>query len=133
MRSALSESLTDEEIVDRLKAGESTRYFEMLYRRYRSRVYDKCKGLAKDRKLAVELTEDIFSKVYEKLPTFKQKSSLSTWLYSITYNHCIDYLRTKKKLHYPNWNKEQEMLNIPEEEEHLRDINYENLAPVLEE
>jgi len=133
MRSALSESLTDEEIVDRLKAGESTRYFEMLYKRYRSKVFDKCKGLAKDRKLAVELTEDIFSKVYEKLPTFKQKSSFSTWLYSITYNHCIDYLRAKKKLHYPNWNKEQEMLNIPEEEEHLSDINFENLAPVLEE
>jgi RNA polymerase sigma-70 factor (ECF subfamily) len=133
MHTPLSLDLTDEQIIDRLKAGETTRYFEVLYKRYRSKVVDKCVGLVKDRKLANELAEDIFSKVYEKLPSFKQKSSFSTWLYSITYNHCIDYLRVKKKLHYPSWNKEQEMLNIPEEEETLSDINYEKLLPVLDQ
>jgi RNA polymerase sigma factor (sigma-70 family) len=66
------------------------------------------------------------------LPAFKQKSSFSTWLYSITYNHCIDYLREKKKLHYPNWNKEHEMGSIPDEEEQLTDINYDNLVTVME-
>jgi RNA polymerase sigma-70 factor (ECF subfamily) len=95
-------------------------------------VNDKCFSLVKNKKLALELAEDIFSKAYEKLPAFKQKSSFSTWLYSITYNHCIDYLREKKKLHYPSWNKEQEMNSIPNEEEHLTDINYENLVVVME-
>ena len=132
MHQALHSELSDEEVIGRLQSGASNRYFEVVYHRYHQRVLDKCYGLVKNRELAKELTEDIFSKVYEKLPTFKEKSSFSTWLYSITYNHCIDYLRTKKKLHYPSWNSEQEMNNIPDEVEQRVDINYENLLTVME-
>lgn len=132
MQDALRTELSDDEVIARLQSGASNRYFEVLYHRYNKRVSDKCYGLLKNRELALELTEDIFSKVYEKLPAFKHKSSFSTWLYSITYNHCIDFLREKKKLHYPNWNKEQEMESIPNEEEQLTDINYENLVVVME-
>jgi RNA polymerase sigma factor (sigma-70 family) len=132
MQQALRSDLTDEEVVKRLQTGASNRYYEVVYHRYHKRVSDKCYGLVKNRELAHELAEDIFSKAYEKLPAFKQKSSFSTWLYSITYNHCIDYLREKKKLHYPNWNKEHEMGSIPDEEEQLTDINYDNLVTVME-
>lgn len=132
MQKEFHEELSDEEVVERLKSGASTRYFEVIYHRYRKRVLDKCYGLVKNRSLAEELCEDIFSKVFEKLPGFKQKSSFSTWLYSITYNHCIDFLREKKKLHYPSWNKEQEMTNIPEEEEPLTNVDFDNLLTVLE-
>jgi len=89
--------------------------------------------MVKNRSIAEELTEDIFSKVFEKLPSFKQKSSFSSWLYTITYNHCIDYLRQKKKLHYPNWNLENEIPEIIDEtEETVENINYENLLIILE-
>lgn len=116
-----------------LQSGESSRHFEALYHRYHKKVLDKCKTLVKDRQLAVELAEDIFSKVFEKLPGFQQKSTFSTWLYSITYNHCVDFLRLKKKAHYPNWNKAHEMDNIPDTEEVVDDINYENLVPILDQ
>ena len=115
--------LSDTEIISKLSMGESSQYFELLYKRYYSRVLDKCYSLVKNRNSAEELTEDIFSKVYEKLPSFKQLSSFSSWLYSITYNHCIDYLREKKKLHYPNWNRKNEIPEIIDEtDEILRDL-----------
>jgi RNA polymerase sigma-70 factor (ECF subfamily) len=131
MHQASHSELSDEEVIERLQTGASNRYFEVVYHRYHRRVLDKCYGLVKNKELAKELAEDIFSKVFEKLPTFKQKSSFSTWLYSITYNHCIDYLREKKKLHYPSWNSEQEMNDIPMEDEQL-DINYESVLSVME-
>ncbi len=87
----------------------------------------------KNHSLAADLTEDIFSKTFEKLKTFKKISSFSSWLYSITYNHCIDYLRYKKKLHYPNWNREHEIPEIMDEsEENLNEINYENLLVIMD-
>ncbi len=94
---------------------------------------DKCFSFVRDRKLAEELTGDVFSKTYEKLPSFKHQSRFSSWLYAITYNHCIDYLREKKKLHYPNWNNKHEIPEIIDEgDSQLSAINYEDLLPILE-
>ena len=126
-------SLKDEEIINKIQNEGSSEYFEILYRRYYQKVLDKCYGFVKNRNIAEELAEDIFSRVFEKLPSFKHLSSFSSWLYSITYNHCIDYLRKKKKLHYPNWNLENEILEIIDEtEESVENINYENLLIILE-
>ena len=127
--------MTDEELVGEInKNGVLTsRYFEVLYKRYFDKVLDKCYSFVKNRSVAEELTEDIFSKVYEKLPMFKGKSSFSSWLYAITYNHCIDYLREKKKLHYPEWNSENTLPEIiNESDEIIEEINYENLLTIME-
>ncbi|MBN1119207.1 MAG: RNA polymerase sigma factor [Bacteroidales bacterium] len=126
-------SLKDEEIINKIRDENSSKYFEVLYNRYYSKVLDKCYSFVKNRQLAEELVEDIFSKVFEKLPSFKQLSSFSSWLYSVTYNHCIDYLREKKKIHYPNWDKENELPEIIDDtEEIIEEINYENLLTILE-
>lgn len=53
--------------------------------------------MLKDEGLAQDATQDIFIKIYTNLAKFSEKSKFSTWLYSITYNYCIDYLRRKKK------------------------------------
>lgn len=125
--------LTDDEIIRKMYSENSSKHFEILYHRYYPVVLDKCYSFVKDRQLAGELAEDIFSKVFEKLPSFRHKSTFSSWLYSVTYNHCIDYLRTHKKLHYPNWNSEQSLPEIIDDTEEIRDdINYENLMVILE-
>jgi RNA polymerase sigma factor (sigma-70 family) len=125
--------LRDEEIILKIRDEGSSRPFEVLYNRYYPKVLDKCYSLVKHRSTAEELAEDIFSKVFEKLPSFKHQSSFSSWLYAITYNHCIDYLREKKKLHYPNWNSEHEMPDIIDDpEEIIGEINYDNLLVILD-
>ena len=125
--------LKDEEIILKIKNENSSKYFEVLYRRYQEKVMDKCFSFVKNRSVAEELTEDIFSKVFEKLPSVKQLSSFSSWLYTLTYNHCIDYLREKKKLHYPNWSRENELPEIMDDSEGLVDeINYDNFLKILE-
>ena len=127
-----TEKLRDEEIVSLILQGQS-KYFDILYRRYYQKVFDKCANLLKNRELAEEFTKDIFSKVFEKLSSFKNKSSFSTWLYSITYNYCIDYLRNKKKLHYPEWNRNNEIPEIIDESDDEQPaIEYDNFLQVLE-
>ncbi|MFH0756797.1 MAG: RNA polymerase sigma factor [Bacteroidota bacterium] len=125
--------LKDNEIILKIKNDNTSKYFEELYKRYYLKVLDKCYSIVKNRPVAKELAEDIFSKVFEKLPTFKQRSSFSSWLYAVTYNHCIDYLREKNKIHYPNWNRDHEIPEIIDEtEEAIEEINYENLMEVIE-
>jgi len=125
--------LSDDDLISLIVTKNQRDYFGFLYNRYREKVFDKCYSLLKNRDQAEEFTEDIFSKVYEKLPSFGRRSSFSSWLYSVTYNHCIDYLRNKKKLHYPEWNAQNELPEIIDEsEENLSEIRYGNLMQILE-
>ncbi len=125
--------ISDEEVVRRIKEGHESELFSVLYERYYSKVLDKCYSLAQSRELAEELAGDILSKVYEKLDSFKGNSSFSSWLYSVTYNHCIDWLREKKRLHYPEWNSSNELPEIIDEtyeEESI--IDYDRLMTLLD-
>jgi RNA polymerase sigma factor (sigma-70 family) len=90
-------NFTDEELVKLFVETQENRYFEKLYERYSEKVYHKCISFVKDSAKAEDLTHDIFLKLIFKLGTFKEDAKFSTWLYSITYNHCMDQLRSNKK------------------------------------
>ncbi len=124
---------SDEEIVHIIITTGNHELFEILYSRYFKKVRDKSFSFLKDSKLAEEFANDILTKAYEKIAGFKGNSSFSSWLYSITYNFCIDYLRVKKKLHYPEWNSSNEIPEIIDESEtDFEEVNYDNLLTILE-
>ena len=80
------------------------------------------------------MAKEIMSKIYEKLASYEGKAQFSTWLYSISYNYCIDYIRQKKKVHYPNWNQEHDLTEIPEYLEDVKDdVDYDKLILVMDE
>jgi len=125
--------LTDEQIIHEIIHGHKTELFEIIYNRYFNRVKDKCYSFLKNRSLAKEFANDIFSKVFEKLDGFQGKSSFSSWLYSISYNAIIDFLRKKQQLHYPSWNQENEIPEIIDETDAtISENNYENLMQIFE-
>lgn len=68
-----------------------------MYERYVQKVYQKCLTMTGDTEAAYDQTQDIFIKVLGRLSSFQQRSSFSTWLYSITYNHCLDTIRLQKR------------------------------------
>ena len=126
-------SLKDEEIVAIILQKNKIELFHILYERYSKKVRDKCYSLLKNKELADDAVQNVFEKTYEKLKSFKGNSSFSSWLYSITYNYCIDFLRVKNKLHYPEWNNNNELPEIIDEtEEDLTEINYQRLMKILE-
>jgi RNA polymerase sigma factor (sigma-70 family) len=69
----------------------------MLYRKYAGKVYGKCLSILRNDEQAQDAMQDIFMRILLNLATFNEKSTFSTWLYSVTYNHCIDLIRKRKK------------------------------------
>ncbi|WP_232304814.1 MULTISPECIES: RNA polymerase sigma factor [Maribacter] len=88
--------ITDEDLVKDIVEKRDTMLFGVLYDRYSKLVYNKCYGFAKSQKEAEDLTQDVFLMLFVKLGSFKGKSKFSTWLYSFTYNFCVNYVNRDK-------------------------------------
>jgi RNA polymerase sigma factor (sigma-70 family) len=71
--------------------------FEAFYEQYKNLVFNLSLHYVQNREDAEEITQDIFITVYEKLPEFRAEAKISTWLYRITLNRCIDFERTRKR------------------------------------
>lgn len=95
--SACNAQMKDLEVIHNYLDSQASRCFNLLYQRYSGKVYAKCLTLLGDTALAEDATQEIFTKIFLNLGRFNEQSKFSTWLYSITYNFCIDYIRRKKK------------------------------------
>ncbi|NKI30312.1 sigma-70 family RNA polymerase sigma factor [Croceivirga thetidis] len=91
------DKLSDEELVSKIVAKNDTLLFGVLYDRYVPMVYNKCYGFARSQDEAEDLTQDVFLMLFIKLASFKGKSKFSTWLYSFTYNFCVNYVNRNKQ------------------------------------
>ncbi len=92
-----SPKLSDKEIIRLLKETGDTQYFGLLYDKYAPKVYQKCISMLKHEEDAKDLVHDILVKAFVKIGTFRGDASFSTWVYHITYNACIDFLKKQQK------------------------------------
>ena len=67
--------------------------FEELFYRYNRQVTRWCYKLARNQDRALDLAQEVFVKAFRSIHTFRGDSHLSTWLYVITRNHCLNRLR----------------------------------------
>jgi RNA polymerase sigma-70 factor (ECF subfamily) len=87
----------DLELVERAQAGDREAFRELV-ELYQRKVYSICYGMLKNRDDALDVSQEVFVKVYRYLEKFNHKSSFYTWLYRITHNMCIDYIRKHQKV-----------------------------------
>lgn len=71
--------------------------FEKIYDTHAALVYNVALNYVQNNQEAEEITQDVFLKVFNKSKRFKKESSLKTWIYRITINTSIDYLRKRKR------------------------------------
>ncbi|GAB3180387.1 RNA polymerase sigma factor [Telluribacter humicola] len=72
--------------------------FESLYQQYRPMVLQVCLGYVQgDRDQAKDLAQEIFINVWRALPQFRSEASPKTWIYRITVNTCLMYIRTTRR------------------------------------
>ena len=126
--------LADEDLVRIIVLKNSHEEFGVLYDRYAQRVYHKCLSFASDTDVAQDLMHDVFLKAFINLSKFKHQSKFSTWLYSLTYTFCVDYVRKTQKMKKSG---EDELTNLPEineekDERELLAIKSERLKNVLD-
>jgi len=90
--------LSDEDLIREILRSKKGEDFGVIYDRYAQKVFQKSISFVKDSDIAKDLVHDILLKCYVNLSKFNFESKFSTWLYRLTYNFCIDYLRKHNRI-----------------------------------
>lgn len=79
----------------KVKMIDNQNHFEKIYREFHLLVFNVALNYLQNTEDAEEVTQDVFVKIYNSLNNFNQKSSYKTWIYRITINQCLDFLKQK--------------------------------------
>lgn len=70
--------------------------FEALYQEYWPKVFRLCLGYLNEPAKAQDACQEIFIKVWQNLPQFRQEAAVGTWIFRIASNHCLGQLKKKQ-------------------------------------
>lgn len=115
--------MTEQELVARAQKG-SEDAFAQLMGAYQNKVYHLALRLTSNPDDAAELTQEAFFKAWQSLSSFQGSSAFSTWLYRLTNNLCIDFLRSKRRRQVISSAR-----SLDDEELHQREVPDPRLTP----
>lgn len=88
--------MEEKDLICRAKNGDQAAFGQLL-ERYEKPVYHQALRLVGRAEDAADVAQEVFFKAWRGLPAFQGDSSFSTWLYRLTGNAAIDFLRREKK------------------------------------
>ena len=105
-------------VVERVRAGDPDA-FEALVTAYQKQTYNLTLRYVSNPEDAADLTQEAFLRAYRSLDSFRGDSRFSVWLYRLTTNICIDFLRSRGRgsassLTVENDDAEPEELDVPD-------------------
>lgn len=93
------DNVNDEELVKKVKNGDVDA-FEEIIAKYEKKVFSLIFNVIKNENEIEDLAQEVFIKIYKNIDKFQGKSSLYTWVYRITTNVCLDYIKKRKEIIY---------------------------------
>ncbi|MCD6460896.1 sigma-70 family RNA polymerase sigma factor [bacterium] len=90
------EDYSDNELVEICRQGEMEA-FQVLVNRYQAKVVGIAYGVSHNQEDANDIAQEVFVKIYRSLKKFRGDSKFYTWMYRITVNISIDYIRKKNR------------------------------------
>lgn len=101
--------VSEKKIIEKVLGGDANA-FEELVLKYEKTVYNLALRMVGDRDDASDMTQETFIKAYGSLSSFRGDSKFSVWIYRITTNVCLDFLRSKSR-------KQQVSLTVSDDDE----------------
>ena len=88
--------MEEKEIIIRLKQNDE-KAFQLLVDLFSKKVYNTCIGMLQNKEDAEDVTQEIFITIHININEFREESSLSTWIYRIALNKCLEFIRKKDR------------------------------------
>ena len=88
--------MEDIELILKLKKNDEIAFGYMVDL-FSKKVYNTCIGMLQNIEDAEDVTQEIFISIHINIKEFKAESSLSTWIYRISVNKCLEFIRNKNR------------------------------------
>lgn len=88
--------MEEKEFIQQLKKNDE-KAFQLLVDLFSKKVYNTCVGMLQNMEDAEDVTQEIFITIHLNIGLFKEESSLSTWIYRISVNKCLEFIRKKQR------------------------------------
>jgi RNA polymerase sigma-70 factor (ECF subfamily) len=96
LENASSEGWTDQEIVERVKTGDTALY-EIIMRRYNQRLYRVARAILRDDAEAEDVMQDAYVRAFQHLDQFAGRAPFSAWLTRIAVHEALGRLRLRDR------------------------------------
>lgn len=114
----------EEKIVKQMKNGNYKNY-DKIVNSYKNRVFGMAYKFTGDYDESQDLAQEVFLKIYRQIKNFREESKLSTWIYRISVNTCLDWKKKKEKIKSINFSS---MVN-EENKDQTIDLKDESMSP----
>lgn len=91
------EAWTDEDVIDRVRAGQVALY-EVIMRRYNQRLYRVARSILRDAAEAEDVIQDAYVRAYQHLQQFKGRAPFAVWLTRIAVHEALKRLRFRNRV-----------------------------------
>ena len=95
LRAVPLEQADDRELVRAFVDGDREA-FDVIVRRHQRNVYQLCYRFAGNHEDAADWSQDVFVRIFKALPRFKGEAALSTWMYRVCVNACLNRVSAKR-------------------------------------
>ena len=105
----------EKELLKRCLKGDK-KAMETIVINYQKPIFNYFYRNVRNREIVSDLTQDIFLKVFSNLRKYNFSYKFSTWIYTLSHNHLIDYYRKKKNISFSTYSHDgNDTLDFPDE------------------
>jgi RNA polymerase sigma-70 factor (ECF subfamily) len=127
---ALAQTLSDEELVERIRQGE-TPLFELVMRRHNQRLYRAARAVVKDDAEAEDVMQEAYVRAFAHLHQFNRDAKFSTWLTRIAIHEALARLHRGRRSADLELVSEEEPMSMPPFSSSLRNPEQQTFAREL--
>jgi RNA polymerase sigma-70 factor (ECF subfamily) len=88
-------NLEEQEFINQLKQGKQAA-FGKLIEAYQQKVFSTCISFVPNKEDAEDIAQEVFLEVFKSISNFKGEAKLSTWIFRIATNKCLEFIRRKQ-------------------------------------
>lgn len=83
-------------LIQSIRSGDPSAFHDLV-EAFRDRVFNTVLGLLQQKEDAEDITQEVFIEIYRSISGFRGQAKLSTWIYRITVQKSLEFLRWKTR------------------------------------
>jgi len=88
--------LDEVSLIQSIRSGDPSAFHDLV-EAFRDRVFNTVLGLLQQKEDAEDITQEVFIEIYRSISGFRGQAKLSTWIYRITVQKSLEFLRWKTR------------------------------------